>query len=219
MGTLAQPHTERGLPRGRGSLPPDEVMAAQRRRILRAVTAAVAEQGYANVRIADVADRARVSKQSFYALFGDKQECFLAAHSEGVQVLIARLSEWASAQAGPDPLAQVTGAVRAYLRMASEEPEFARCMLVELQAIGPLGLQARVAVHREIAGLLGDWHRGARLAAGWPAVPGSRYVAAVGAVHDLLFDAIGRGARSDSPELADAAVDAVLTLLELPRSR
>lgn len=215
MGSLAQIHTDRGLPRGRGSLPPDEVLAAQRRRILRAITAAVAERGYANVRIADVADRARVSKQSFYELFADKPECFLAAHAEGVEILLARLAEWASGDAGRDSLSQLNGGVRAYFRMAGEEPEFARCMLVELQAIGPAGLEARLAVHRQIAVLLGGWHRDARKRTrGWPTVPDGRYAAAVGAVHDLLFDAIASGCPLDAA--ADAAVDAVTKLLEIP---
>lgn len=216
METLAEVHTDRGLPRGRGSLPPDEVLAAQRRRILRAVTAAVAERGYANVRIADLADRARVSKQSFYELFADKQECFLAAHAEGVEILLARLAEWASGDAGRDPRSQLAGGIVAYFRMASEEPEFARCMLVELQAIGPAGLEARLAVHRRIAALLGGWHRAAReRTRGWPAVPDGRYAAAVGAVHDLLFDAIASGGAAEAA--ADKAVDAVTKLLEVPK--
>jgi AcrR family transcriptional regulator len=220
MGLLANVHTDRGLPRGRGSLPQDEVLAAQRRRILRAVTAAVAEQGYANVRIADIADRARTSKQSFYALFADKQECFLAAHAEGVAILVARLSAWALDDADPDPAAQVAGGVRAYLGMAFEEPEFARCMLVELQAIGPDGLAARIEVHQQIATLLRAWHRAAsKRAHGWPRVPDSRYSAAVGAVHDLLFDAVASGLPADPTALGDAAVDAVLMLLEIPPGR
>ena len=64
MGTLAELDTTRGLPRGRGRLPRDEVAKAHRDRLLRAMTAAVAELGYANVRIADVVDRARVSHAS-----------------------------------------------------------------------------------------------------------------------------------------------------------
>lgn len=216
MGSLAERHTALGLPRGRGRLSRDEVLAAQRGRILRAITAAVAEHGYANVRIADVAEHARVSKQSFYALFADKQDCFLAAHAEGVRILLARLSQRASSEVERDPLALLADGLRAYIRMAFEEREFARCMLVELQAIGPAGLEARVAIHRQIAALLRGWHRRARRTRGdWPAVPASRFAAAVGAVHDLLFDAIASGA-ARSRALEEAAIDAVLRLLEIP---
>ena len=47
------------------------------------MVSAAATLGYANVRIADVVNRARVSRQSFYAQFADKEACFLAAHAEG----------------------------------------------------------------------------------------------------------------------------------------
>src|ERR1700751_2980324 len=106
MGELAATHTGRGLPRGRGSLPPDDVARAQRDRIVRAMIAAVAERGYADVRIADVVDRARVSRQSFYAQFADKHECFLAAHTQGLATILDRLGAWA-ANSDPDPRSQM----------------------------------------------------------------------------------------------------------------
>src|SRR5436305_3363743 len=99
MGSLAELSLSRGLPRGRGSLPPAEVARAQCDRMLRAMTAAVAELGYANVRISDVVDRARVSRQSFYAQFADKEECFLAAHERGIGLVLRRLEESAAGQA------------------------------------------------------------------------------------------------------------------------
>lgn len=215
MGTLAEIHTAPGLPRGRGRLSPDEVGRAQRERLLRAMTAAVAERGYAAVRIGDVVARARVSRQSFYAQFPDKESCFLAAHQVGVALILHRLGRWAGADAPADPRRQVGGAIREYLALADEEPEFARCMLVELQAAGAAGLRARLDAHRRITLLVGEWHRRTRAAdPAWPAIPESRYAAAVGAVHDLLFAAVAedRPART----VQDAAVDAVLALLQAP---
>ncbi|MGZ4351781.1 MAG: TetR/AcrR family transcriptional regulator [Solirubrobacteraceae bacterium] len=219
MGTLAQINTRRGLPRGRGSLPPEVVARAQRQRILRAMVSAVATLGYGNVRIADVVNRARVSRQSFYALFADKEECFLAAHTEGLAVIVQRLDRWTAENAAADPTAPITGAVGAYLQLAADEPEFAHCMLIELPAIGLPGLQARLAAHRQIAELLRGWHEEARRThPGWPPVPSGRYAAAVGAVHDLLFDAVASGRPGEGPTLCDDAVDAVLTLLQIPRA-
>src|SRR5205807_9322311 len=117
MGSLAELPTARGLPRGRGSLPPSEVARAQRDRMLRAMIAAVAELGYANVRIGDVVDRARVSRQSFYAQFADKPDCFLAAHELGIRLVLERLEDSAAAQADPDPRQQLRAAIRTYLQM------------------------------------------------------------------------------------------------------
>jgi AcrR family transcriptional regulator len=226
MGTLAEINTRRGLPRGRGSLPPDVVAGAQRQRILRAMVYAVATFGYANVRIADVVSRARVSRHSFYAQFADKQECFLTAHAEGMAVIVDRLARWTAHRAAPaeppdpsDPTAPIVAAVGAYLQLAADEPEFAHCMLIELPAIGLAGLQARLAAHRQIADLLHTWCEETRRShPNWPSVPPARYAAAVGAVHDLLFEAVASGRAAEAPTLRGDAVDAVLTLLEIPRS-
>jgi AcrR family transcriptional regulator len=180
------------------------------------MVAVVAERGYPNVRIADVVDRARVSRQSFYAQFADKERCFLAAHADGVALIVERLGPWVVNPPDVAPVVQLRRGVAAYLDLAAREPEFARCMLIELQASGPAGLQARLAAHHQIAAILQLWHEGARQhRPSWPAVPPSRYAAAVGAVHDLLFDVIARGCPESAPALEDAAVDAVAALLEL----
>jgi len=220
VSTLAQIYTRRGLPRGRGSLPPEDVANAQRQRILRAMVSAAATLGYPNVRVADVVNRARVSRQSFYALFADKEECFLEAHAAGLELIVERLARWTADSAAADdddPTAPVHGAVTAYLVLAADEPEFARCMLVELPAIGPAGLEARLTAHRQIAALLRTWHHRARRDhPDWPAVPDARYPAAIGAVHDLLFDAVASGDAEQAPTLREDAVSAVLTLLQIP---
>lgn len=193
------------------------VAAAHRERLLRAIVGAVAERGYANVRIADVVDRARVSRQSFYAQFQSKEACFLAAHADGVEIILAELS--AQIAATEAPLAQLAGGISAYFALAGREPEFARCMMIELPAIGPAGLTARLDAHRSVAAVLAGWHAAARRGAGelWPPVAESRYAAAVGAVHDLLFDLVADPRLARSPAPAEAALDAVLVLLEIPR--
>jgi AcrR family transcriptional regulator len=219
MGSLAQVQIDRGLPRGRARIPAEQVGAAHRARLLRAVVGAVADRGYANVRIADIVDRARVSRQSFYTQFDSKEACFLAAHADGVAVILAEFgAQIAVAEA---PLAQLAGGIDAYFALADREPEFARCMLIELPAIGPPGLAARLETHRRIATLLAAWHAAARTGAGpgerWPTVPAGRYAAAVGAVHDLVFDLVAQPDRPRERPPAQEALDAVLALLEIPR--
>jgi AcrR family transcriptional regulator len=216
MGTLAELASTRGLPRGRGRLPRDEVAKAQRDRLLRAMTAAVAERGYANVRIADVVDRARVSRQSFYEQFPDKEACFLAAHERGVELILERLAQSAQEMQSLDPGAQLRAGIGTYLNLAAAEPEFAHCMLIELPAIGPAGLRARLAAHEQIAMLLREWHRSARAAQPrLPGVPATRYAAAVGAVHDLVYRLVATGRAGDVPALEDDCCDAIAALLAL----
>jgi AcrR family transcriptional regulator len=216
VGLLAGIESPRGLPRGRGSLPPEEVARAHRERLMRAMIGAAAELGYANVRIVDVVDRARVSKQAFYQQFPGKQECFLAACAEGARVILDQFSASAASH-DPEPRAQIRDAIHAYFALAREEPEFSHCMLIELQAIGPAGLLARQTAHRQIAALLAAWHQHRRERnPNWPQIPPSRYAAAVGAVHDLLFDTVAGKRLEDTAALEDDAVDAITALLQIP---
>ena len=88
-GVLARTHEgEPGLPRGKNRLPPAEVRAAQRARLLGAAIAAVAAEGYSEVTVADIVRGARVSRAAFYAHFADKEDCFIAACREGGQLMI-----------------------------------------------------------------------------------------------------------------------------------
>jgi len=90
-GTLARTHEgQPGLPRGRSRLPPQDVRASQRQRLLRSVIAVVSESGYYPITVADIVRRARVSRGAFYEHFANKEKCFLAATDEGFELMLAR---------------------------------------------------------------------------------------------------------------------------------
>ena len=55
------------------------LVASPRGRLLDAMTAAVAENGYAATSVADVINRAHASRRTFYEQFADKEDCYLAA--------------------------------------------------------------------------------------------------------------------------------------------
>ena len=59
--------------------------------MLVAMVQAVAETGYALVAVADVIDRAGVSRKTFYEQFANKDECFLAAYDATVEDLLATI--------------------------------------------------------------------------------------------------------------------------------
>jgi AcrR family transcriptional regulator len=173
------------------------------------MTAAVAELGYGEVRIADVVRRAHVSRQSFYEQFTDKLECFLEAMNEGAEVVLNQLR--LAADVPRSPRETVRAGVSAYMQMVADEPEFAQCMLVELQAAGPLGLDLRVYAHRKIAEVLRTWHESTGGGA-----PEFAYHAAVGAVHELVFDLVATRRAGDAPALAFHATEVVCMLLGIP---
>jgi AcrR family transcriptional regulator len=139
--------TVRPLPRGPHGLTSEEVIASQRERIFAAIIDAVAEKGYVHTSVADVLARAKVSRLTFYQLFGDKEDCFVSAFEARAallaQVLRSVLSE------GPPPggewsvLARVDRILETYLGALQSEPASARSLLIEVYAAGPRALQQR----------------------------------------------------------------------------
>ncbi len=78
------------LGEGPARLSAGEVAASQRRRMLAAMVAAVAEKGYVATAVADVTKRARVSRATFYEQFEDKADCFVAAVAACVDQIVGR---------------------------------------------------------------------------------------------------------------------------------
>src|SRR5436309_7135838 len=66
-----------GLPRG-------HVTEIQRARMLAAAVETVQEVGYARMTVAQVIARARVSRKTFYDVFADREDCFLAAFAQAL---------------------------------------------------------------------------------------------------------------------------------------
>jgi AcrR family transcriptional regulator len=67
---------------------PEFVAADQRRRLQRAMTELVYEVGYSEVTLAKLLPRARVTKPTYYRLFGGKEDCFAAAYSQAADEAI-----------------------------------------------------------------------------------------------------------------------------------
>lgn len=198
-----------GLPRGRSRLPEGIARDNQKTRLLRSIIAAVARKGYAATTVADVVAGARVSRREFYEHFADKRECFLAAALYGGRTLSDRLTE---AYAGLPPRDALRVAARTYLTACAEEPEFTRCFVVELAAAGEVAVQARAAGFRLFGAQLRDQHLG--ITATDPPTPAPPvYVAAAGAITELVYQAVAAGDYAGLPRLEDTVVDVLLRML------
>ena len=148
------------------------VVESQRDRMLVAMADAVAEKGYVHVAVADVIDRAGVSRRTFYEHYANKEECFLAAYDAGVAGMldaIAEAEEAAGAQGG-GLLVSARAGTETYLQLLADNPAFARTFLIEVLAAGPAALARRDAVHERFAERLAEgFARHQRpLAAAWP---------------------------------------------------
>src|SRR5208337_3642074 len=69
---------------GLNGLPRAQVTEIQRGRMLAAAVDAVQDVGYARMTVAHVIGRARVSRKTFYDVFADREDCFLAAFEDAV---------------------------------------------------------------------------------------------------------------------------------------
>ncbi|MDT0310070.1 TetR family transcriptional regulator [Streptomyces sp. DSM 44917] len=214
-----------GLPRGRSRLPGEVVRRAQRERLARGVIAAVAEKGFARTTVTDVVKRARVSRDVFYAHFGGLGDCFLGATAAATRLVNERLftaseeiREAHEAAGRPwDAAASLRAAVRAYLALCAQEPEYTRCLAFELPAAGPEGLRMDAENARGFAALLRLWHeRAAAAAPGLAPADEEVCLAAVGAVAALVRSHLAAGTTALLPAREDAVLTILLRLLAAP---
>jgi len=129
-----------GLQRADG-LPREHVTEIQRVRILMAMAEVAAERGAGAASVAHVVSRAGVSRRTFYDLFEDREDCFLATFDE----IVARASVPVLAAYGVHVRwrDRIRAGLLALLVFFDEEPALARFCVVEALAAGPRALERR----------------------------------------------------------------------------
>jgi AcrR family transcriptional regulator len=126
----------------RKGLGTERVIEIQRARLLAAMTVVSGEHGAANVTVAHVVERAGVSRRTFYELFDDREECFLAAFDDA----IARASGYISGAYDPDAkwVERVRTALTAVLQFLDVERGAGQLLVV-----GSLGAGHKVLERRQ----------------------------------------------------------------------
>ena len=112
---------------------------SQRDRLLDSMAEACAGKRYAEVSVADVVDRAKVSRSTFYEIFPDKEACFLATYDA---ILGRFVAEVIRAARGPDldwP-DQIEAGVETCLAFFADEPAFARMCIIDMFSAGDSAL-------------------------------------------------------------------------------
>src|ERR1044071_609176 len=74
-------------------LPAEEVADNQRRRLLAAMVACVAEHGYEQTTVGDVVELSGVSRTAFYRHFTNKEDCFVAAVDGTIELTTAAIGD------------------------------------------------------------------------------------------------------------------------------
>lgn len=139
-------------PDGETLAPPDHA-----ERILSALAAVAADQGYASTTIDEIVKRAGVSASMFYAHFRSKEDALLAAiDSGGAQLVAAVLPAF---RRGSDWPHAVRAALGAFFNLLAARPALARLLMVEVYAGGPAALERREEALRPLGVLWAEARR------------------------------------------------------------
>jgi AcrR family transcriptional regulator len=203
------------LPRGRHKLTREQVSAAQRERLLAAVTELLAAGGYRSFGAGDIATRAGVSLATFYAGFANKDECIFAGYDRFIEVLLARMA--AVDTDYQDRTAIIAALVGAYLRTLQSDLVVARAYQVEIDSLGPGARERRRNSLKRFA----EYIRQVTVRTspdGQPPddVPWSAYIGVAYAARQLASDALDE---SDEPDLIALGRDLETWVSDVVRQR
>ncbi|HEU0251235.1 MAG TPA: TetR/AcrR family transcriptional regulator [Solirubrobacteraceae bacterium] len=162
-------------------IPHGHVSEIQRARILSAAIDAIKHTGYVHLTVAQVISRAKVSRKTFYDLFDDREDCFLAVFEAtlgqiGTRVIDAyeRERSWRDG---------VRAGLAALLRFIDEDRELARLCIVDALGGGAPVLAKRA---RTIAALRAVIDLGRKAPGARPDPPGVTAEGVIGAVLAVL---------------------------------
>ncbi|MCX5042716.1 TetR/AcrR family transcriptional regulator [Aldersonia sp. NBC_00410] len=105
-----------------------------RRRLLDALSASIADKGYANTTVADIVRGARTSRRTFYEYFPDRQSCLIALLADANATTIEQIGD------AVDPDApwrtQVRQAVQAWIDHTAATPTLTLSWIRDVPALG-----------------------------------------------------------------------------------
>jgi AcrR family transcriptional regulator len=176
--------------------------------MLAAALAAVEEVGYGRMTVAQVISRAKVSRKTFYDVFADREDCFLAALEQAV-TQAGRLVK--GAYDGETVWREsVRAGLAELLVFFDEEPALARLCLVEALGAGPRVLERRAEV---LEGLAKVVDRGRYATAAVREPPEVVAEGVVGAVFAVLHT---RALEQDEADRFSSLLGSLMNIVVLP---
>ncbi len=171
------------------------VAEIQRARMITALVEVAGERGVGGVTVAHVVARSGVSRRTFYELFEDREDCFLAAFDQAVERGARRVVP--AFQAAGSWRERIRAGLAALLEYLDDEPGMGALCIVDALGAGPIALERRTQV---VGALIDAVHEGRREAARGATKP-TRLTAEgiVGAVLAVLHARLAAGeARANS---------------------
>jgi AcrR family transcriptional regulator len=199
----------RRLPAGRHGIPANLVLEHQRRRLIAAMAAALAEHGYAGITTTQISELAGVSTGTFYKHFGNLWDCALAAYVVASDRLCAEIE---TACAARDPRTRpLTVGIEAALGFFATEPDLAQLLCAQ----APFEASALAAARRILISRLATMLRRGR----GPAVEGAQPPSLDERLIDATLVFVGARISSEgSGELIGLAPELTLILSRIQRA-
>lgn len=182
------------------------VAQMQRARLIYAMADASQALGAARVTVADVVERAGVSRRTFYELFGDCKACLLAAIEDALGQASAEVR--GARERGARWEEGIRDALAALLAFADREPGLARLLVLESVACGPEAIRMRKRVLARLAAAIDE----GRNAGGRRTVPPPPLTAeaTVGAVLAVVHSRIACGHEQPLGSLTDDLMSTIV---------
>jgi AcrR family transcriptional regulator len=132
----------------------ERVIEIQRTRLLAALFEVSAERGAGNVAVAHIVERAGVSRRTFYELFADREQCFLAGFDDAV----ARASRYVLADYDPGArwVERLRAALTGLLSFLDVERGAGQLLIVGSLGAGPRVLERRRQVLAQIIAVVDE---------------------------------------------------------------
>jgi AcrR family transcriptional regulator/DNA-binding MarR family transcriptional regulator len=171
----------------------EQVSEIQRARLLAAMTQVVSERGAPNVTVARVVARSGVSRRTFYELFEDREDCFLAAFDDAIARIaseVVPVYEGATrTQRAHSWRAKIRAALIALLEFLDDEPGMGRLVIVETLGAGPRALERRARVLAQVIAIVDEGRLEAKRSDGPPPLTAEGVVGGVfSLVHSRLLE-------------------------------
>jgi AcrR family transcriptional regulator len=148
--------------------------------MLAAMAEVASERGAVNVTVADVVSRSGVSRRTFYEIFQDREDCFLAAFDDAIARIASEVIP--AYEAAGRWREKIRAGLTALLQVLNGEPGMGRLVIVETLGAGPKALERRSRVLAQVITAVDEGRREAKRGDGPPPLTAEGVVGGVLAV-------------------------------------
>jgi len=189
------------------ALPRAYAVRSERERLLEAMVRVAAAKGYEETAVSDVVAAAGVSRETFDAMFSDREACFLEAYDAVIDVLVAHVSTAFESTVGQPWPDRISAALRALVDLLAAEHDIARMAMVEVTAVGE---DARIRYRAALGRFTYFLEEGRTVSPQADELPADTARFAIGGATSMIFDEVraGRG-----PELRRLLPDLLFAVL------